>query len=253
MKPCYVTTSWDDGSALDMRCLELHQRYGLRGTFYICSNLPNTASNLLTPAMTRTIADAQEIGAHTVTHARLTEIPEEAVRREVCDSKSDLEQLLGRPVDMFCYPFGAYNEAVRNVVQEAGFRGARTIKRYQFSLPDDPFQMNTGLRAFPHPYFPKQHLRQNWRFALRANGYDTAYLLRLGFPPAAHFSWVEMAKRMFDRVARDGGVWHLWGHSWEVEQQGMWDQLEEVFRYVAGREQVTYCTNGELIGGIRAT
>ena len=28
MKPCYVTTSWDDGSALDMRCLELHQRYG---------------------------------------------------------------------------------------------------------------------------------------------------------------------------------------------------------------------------------
>ena len=62
-----------------------------------------------------------------------------------------------------------------------------------------------------------------------------------------------MAKRMFDRVARDGGVWHLWGHSWEVEQQGMWDQLEEVFRYIAGRGHVTYCTNGELIGGIRAT
>lgn len=252
MKPCYVTTSWDDGAVLDMRCLELHQRYGLRGTFYVCSNLKNSTSNLLSPAMTRTISDAQEIGAQTVSHARLTEITVEAVRREVCDSKSDLEHLLGCPVEMFCYPYGAHDERIRRIVQESGFLGARTISRFRLSLPDDPFQMATTMRVFPHPYWPRQRIRREWRSALRFNSYDTAHLVWLGLPLTTYTSWVEMTKKMFDRVARDGGMWHLWGHSWEVEQHGMWQQMEEVFRHIANREHVRYVTNGELIDELRS-
>ena len=58
--------------------------------------------------------------------------------------------------------------------------------------------------------------------------------------------WVALGKRLFDRVLREGGVWHLFGHSWEIEQRGLWDGLAELTRYVARRPGVTYLTNGGL-------
>jgi ABC-type uncharacterized transport system YnjBCD substrate-binding protein len=52
---------------------------------------------------------------------------------------------------------------------------------------------------------------------------------------------------MFDRVNREGGVFHLWGHSWEIDRYKDWDRLEKVLRYISGHENVTYATNRDLI------
>ncbi len=35
--------------------------------------------------------------------------------------------------------------------------------------------------------------------------------------------WRELACALFDHSLAHGGVWHLWGHSWEVERYGAWD------------------------------
>jgi peptidoglycan-N-acetylglucosamine deacetylase len=51
---------------------------------------------------------------------------------------------------------------------------------------------------------------------------------------------------MFDRALRDGGVFHLWGHSWEIERNGDWDRLARVCEYIAGRTEVDYRTNADL-------
>jgi len=48
-------------------------------------------------------------------------------------------------------------------------------------------------------------------------------------------------------VRAQDGVWHLWGHSCEIERYRMWKQLEEVLRYVSGRSDVRYLTNGQLV------
>jgi len=45
---------------------------------------------------------------------------------------------------------------------------------------------------------------------------------------------------------REGGVWHLLGHSWETEKLGRWSELKEILDYVSGRQGVRYLTNGEL-------
>ncbi|MGD8751437.1 MAG: polysaccharide deacetylase family protein [Anaerolineales bacterium] len=65
-----------------------------------------------------------EIGAHTVSHPVLTELPKEAQEMEICGSKAFLEDLLGQPVISFAYPNGAYNEETKTIVREAGFLSA---------------------------------------------------------------------------------------------------------------------------------
>ena len=60
-------------------------------------------------------------------------------------------------------------------------------------------------------------------------------------------SWVELGKALFDLVLCEGGVWHLYGHSWEIEEKGLWDELKEMLDYVAEREGVQYVTNAEVL------
>lgn len=60
-------------------------------------------------------------------------------------------------------------------------------------------------------------------------------------------SWVELAKRLFDAVLEDGGVWHLYRHSWEIETLGLWDGLRELLDYVCWRDKVRYVPNCALL------
>ncbi|MBN8247695.1 MAG: polysaccharide deacetylase family protein [Verrucomicrobia bacterium] len=66
------------------------------------------------------------IGAHTRSHPWLTRIPLAEAREEIRSSKAMLEDAFGVPVLDFCYPYGDWNPAVRDVVMESGFRTACT-------------------------------------------------------------------------------------------------------------------------------
>jgi hypothetical protein len=48
-------------------------------------------------------------------------------------------------------------------------------------------------------------------------------------------------------VVGSGGVWHLYGHSWEIEREQLWPQLEQLLQYVSGRKGVAYRTNGQTL------
>lgn len=65
-----------------------------------------------------------ELGSHTCSHPRLTDVNPIEARREIELSKIVLEDRLGCPVEAFAYPFGAHNSDVREVVSEAGYRCA---------------------------------------------------------------------------------------------------------------------------------
>lgn len=67
-----------------------------------------------------------DIGAHTCTHPFLTRIHLQQAREEIISSRRKLEDQFQRPVVHFCYPFGDWNEAVRDIVAEAGFQTAVT-------------------------------------------------------------------------------------------------------------------------------
>jgi peptidoglycan/xylan/chitin deacetylase (PgdA/CDA1 family) len=61
------------------------------------------------------------IGSHTMTHPILPTLDDDAIRRELHDSRALLEARLGRTVDLFCYPNGACDARV--------YRIARTLYR----------------------------------------------------------------------------------------------------------------------------
>ena len=59
-----------------------------------------------------------DFGAHTLTHPDLTRVPFDRVKAEVYDGKSMIEDALGTQVTSFAYPYGRYNDRVRDVVRE---------------------------------------------------------------------------------------------------------------------------------------
>jgi peptidoglycan/xylan/chitin deacetylase (PgdA/CDA1 family) len=76
-------------------------------------------------------------GSHSLTHPRLPELSDHELRREVTDSKSRLEDLLGAEVICFSYPYGRVDERVRAAVAKAGYKMAMTTEP-GLSYWDDP-------------------------------------------------------------------------------------------------------------------
>jgi peptidoglycan/xylan/chitin deacetylase (PgdA/CDA1 family) len=63
--------------------------------------------------------DTVEIGAHTVTHPRLPAVSPERQLEEIRGSVRQLESILGRPVTLFSYPFGAHDRTTVTCAHEA--------------------------------------------------------------------------------------------------------------------------------------
>jgi peptidoglycan/xylan/chitin deacetylase (PgdA/CDA1 family) len=68
-----------------------------------------------------------EVGAHTESHPRLTSTSRSEQRKEIEESRSALERLLGRPIRAFAYPFGEYSNETVELVAEAGLDLACTV------------------------------------------------------------------------------------------------------------------------------
>lgn len=67
-----------------------------------------------------------DVQAHTRTHPWLPRVDGERARDEIAGSKADLEERLGRPATVFCYPAGLYGDRDVRLVREAGYRAAFT-------------------------------------------------------------------------------------------------------------------------------
>jgi peptidoglycan/xylan/chitin deacetylase (PgdA/CDA1 family) len=70
--------------------------------------------------------DLVEIGAHTVSHPLLAELPATAQRAEIWHSKARLEGILEHPVSSFSYPNGSLSEETLTIVQDIEFNCACT-------------------------------------------------------------------------------------------------------------------------------
>jgi peptidoglycan/xylan/chitin deacetylase (PgdA/CDA1 family) len=85
--------------------------------------------------------DAIEIGAHSVSHSRLADLPETAQRAEIEGSKATLEELISAPVRHFSYPNGSHSALTRTVVRECGFDSACASFDGVVSRDSDRFQL----------------------------------------------------------------------------------------------------------------
>jgi peptidoglycan/xylan/chitin deacetylase (PgdA/CDA1 family) len=80
------------------------------------------------------LADAGwEVGSHTRSHPRLTEVGDEQLATELEQSRADCEQRLGRPCGSVAYPYGDVDERVEAAARAAGYATAAGLpfRRYE--------------------------------------------------------------------------------------------------------------------------
>lgn len=236
--PFLLTTSWDDGHPLDLLIAELLTKYDLRGTFYV--PLHNSRPTM-SPSQIRELAGSFEIGAHTVNHVRLTALNENDARREIEDSKKQLEDLLGKPCMVFCFPGGRYRDVHLRMVRDAGFSGARTVELLSLQRP----RIDTGISLIPTTIQARpHHIGAYLRNAIKRLSFGA---LRTPFLDRRAKSWPELARVLLQCALDRGGVFHLWGHSWEIEETGQWHALNQTLACVSEYARTAPCiTNSEL-------
>ena len=233
----YITTSWDDGHPQDRNLAELLVKYGVKATFYI--PLRNSRE-LLDAAGIRTLSSSFEIGGHTVSHCDLRATPDSESRNEIALCKDALEQITSVPCRSFCFPMGRFRRSQVAQVKAAGFTLARTVELMSLAPPRSrqgialmpttvqavPAGMSTYLKNAAKRLRPGNFVR--WT---RYRGDD----------------WVETLESVLAFASQKGGVVHLWGHSWEIEQNQDWHNLERAFSMIAQyKDRATFATNGGI-------
>ncbi len=238
-QPFWITTSWDDGHQLDLRMADLLDRYNLTGTFYVARDyLPERLSE----AEIAQLSERHEIGAHTLTHPILTDVDDATARREISDSRRWLQDVTGKPITIFRFPRGFFNQKLLDLVKEAGYEAMLGVEEYHLTLGDDPFNVPCTVHVYPFPFRPIDSLRARFQPIRRI----IPHLPRLRIPLTALRNWPSLAIALLERASETGGLWHLWGHSWEVEKYGMWGELETVLAEVTKYPQVRPVTNSQL-------
>lgn len=103
------------------------KKHHLLGTFFIYTNAIGK-KHYFTWDEARELAGAgMTIGGHSKTHPYLWKITDwDTLRTEIIASKKMIEEKLGKPVDYFAYPFGRWNAMAVQVVEEGGYKLARS-------------------------------------------------------------------------------------------------------------------------------
>jgi peptidoglycan-N-acetylglucosamine deacetylase len=237
MNKAIITTSWDDGCTLDLKLAELLLKYDTPATFYI--PVDNVERQTLSFEEMRNIARYFDIGGHTYHHLDLTKVSLPEVKEEVFTGKEKLENIIGKELFVFCYPMGGYDLQIKNIVKSAGFAGARTSKSSTRQIKD-LFSIGTTVHATER--FSAHYIKAAIEsFDLGLLG----YILRKNL-----FSktWDRIAMETLDYVVKHGGIWHLWGHSWEIDTYNDWQKLTDVLSKINTlSNRITKVNNSQLI------
>ncbi len=107
----------------------LLKRYGFHATLFVIINRVGTPDYVTWDQIKElNRSGLVAIESHTLNHPMLGKLPSNKARYEIEQSKSILEQKLGHPISIFCYPYGNYTPEIATLVQQAGYTAAVSTK-----------------------------------------------------------------------------------------------------------------------------
>jgi peptidoglycan/xylan/chitin deacetylase (PgdA/CDA1 family) len=224
-----ITFSYDDGVTQDKRLTAIFNKYGLKATFNLNSELLGKENTLVregktvnhtkvSPSEVEEIYKGHEVAVHTLTHPNLTQVDECEIIRQVEEDRKNLEALVGYDVVGMAYPCGGVNnnDHVAEVIKNnTSIRYSRTITSTH----------NFDLQRNLHRFNPTVDHHNEWE---------------LMFKLAAAFLELKPDKPQ---------VFYIWGHSYEFDIHDRWDRFEEFCKLVSHKEDIFYGTNREVILG----
>ncbi len=149
-----VVLTFDDGyENFREHAWPVLQAHGFPASVFLVSDLLGKTSSwlnkdfaqrppLMSASTVRQLAhEGVSFGSHACSHPRLSQLSDAQMRREVFDSKAALQDVLGREVLDFCYPYGDYNARTCELVQEAGYRSGLTCIKGPANTAHNPFEI----------------------------------------------------------------------------------------------------------------
>lgn len=168
-----VAITFDDGIACAYEnAFPILQEFGYPASVFVVSSrvggyndfgerfgLPRR--RMLTSNEVRELAESGvDIGSHTVNHLWLGKTDKAVVFQELLESKKALEDMLGREVPHFAYPFGSWSVPARDAVIEAGYKGACSTLSGRNRKNTDPYLLRRSeIKGSDAP----------WQFGLKLN------------------------------------------------------------------------------------
>ena len=223
------TLSYDDGVIQDRRLAELFRQYGLKCTFNLNSALLGRKDTRYDPgkqpldvskiqcAEVESVYRTHEIGGHGLYHSFLDSIGTALAMYELIEDKRRLEEMAGRPLKMFAYPYGRYDTQVIELLSLAGYQGARTVhSTHRFDIPEN----------------------------------------FLVWDPTCHHAdpkLMELAEQFVSGTDANPRLFYVWGHAYELDGEDNWYVMEELSRFMAGhQDKVWFAANGEIMDYVNA-
>lgn len=222
-----ITFSYDDGVTQDIRLIELLNKYGLKSTFNLNSNLLGTQNILIRenqriahykihPSDVKSVYEGHEVAVHTLTHPLLPKLDDAEIIRQVEQDRLNLSDLVGYEVVGMAYPCGGINNDERTakiIRTQTGVKYSRTI------TCNNQFDIQANLYRFDPSAF---HL-------------DFENLMKLGQ------AFVEL-------TPSTPQIFYIWGHAYEMDfAPDYWIKLEEFFKLISNKDDIFYGTNKEVL------
>ena len=216
--------TYDDGVLQDVRFVALLNKYGIKGTFNLNSQLMQEAYSWthpsgmpvtrLSPELAKDLYAGHEVASHTLTHPYMRDLSDAELYRQLKTDKDNLEKLFGREVKGFAVPFDYYDDRIADCAKACGFAYARKSEfTGNFTPCTDAYHWKTGI----------YHIRPD------LTDFVAAFL----------------------NTREELAVCQIVGHSYDLDAENLWGTMELICAAVSQRDDVWFCTNAELVEFLR--
>jgi len=149
-----VIITFDDGYENNFKsAVPIMKKYAFKAVFFIVAQAVNRDNFWHNPEnekrismvsieqIKETAADGYEFGSHTLTHPNLEKIDEMRMNTEIFESKNVLESMIKKSIISFAYPYGggAFNPKNHEILKNAGYKYACSIRQGKADIKNNPF------------------------------------------------------------------------------------------------------------------
>lgn len=228
-----ITFSYDDGVTQDIRLIEIFNKYNLKATFNINSELLGQPGALIRNEVyvnhtknnredVKYIYEGHEVAVHTLTHPYLTDIKDDKeVLYQVEQDRINLSELVGYEVEGMAYPGGGINcdDRVADIIKN------NTVIKYARTV------------ATTKSFEPFNDLYQYRGTLCHHSDWDILF---------------DMGRKFLELQTDTPKIFYIWGHAYEFDIfPERWKLFEEFCEMISNRADTFYGTNIDVLKCIK--
>lgn len=217
--------TYDDGVWQDIPFVALLNKYGLKGTFNLNSELMlngfvwthdcGMPIKRMPPEIAAKLYEGHEIAGHSLTHPYMQGLSEAEIMYQLGHDKWQLGQFFGRDICGFAVPFDYYSELIAQCAKNCGFEYSRCSEEsHSYAPPRDYYRWRAGI----------------FHLSPELNDFVDGFL----------------------NTDEELALCQIVGHSYDLDAENMWPLMDGILSRIAGDVDTISMTNLELVRYLKA-